>query len=239
MSLIAIVPAEVALDARLTKMQLRVLIALLTFRAKNTDTVWPKRETLAKRCGYHVNNISKVTKELVALGWLEKEGKGGFSKSTQYRITVPDQFITLTEPVTVEEPTTLTGVVTVTEPVTVTEVVSTTLTEPVRSTLTEPVRRKEQPIEQPNEHKQQAIALGICGDLWDEFLKTRKRVKASNTPIALTTLINKLSKFSDEGYSPQILVETANESGWKTVYPPKNNYPQGSSSGPRSMRGIQ
>lgn len=239
MSIIAIVPAEVALDARLTKMQLRVLIALLTFRAKNTDTVWPKRETLAKRCGYHVNNISKVTKELVALGWLEKEGKGGYSKSTQYRITVPIQLTTLTEPVTVKDPTTITEVVTVTEPVTVTEVVSTTLTEPVRSTLTEPVRRKEQPNEHTNEHKQKAIALGVCGDLWDEFLKTRKRVKASNTPLALTTLVNKLEKFSEEGYSPQELVETANESGWKTVYPSKNNFSKGTQQGPRSMRGVQ
>lgn len=101
----SIVPVEVCMDSRLTKMQLRVLIALLSFRNKNTDTVWPKREQIALKCGYAITVISRVTTQLVELGWLEKVGKGGFSKSSEYRITVPNL-------VTVDGATTVTGSVT-------------------------------------------------------------------------------------------------------------------------------
>jgi hypothetical protein len=104
----SIVPVEACMDSRLTKMQLRVLIALLSFRAKNTDTVWPKREQISNRCGYDKRVITRVTTQLVELGWLEKVGKGGFSKSCEYRITVPDLVTvdsreTVTDPVTVNE----------------------------------------------------------------------------------------------------------------------------------------
>lgn len=86
----ALVPIEAVLDDRLTKMQLRVLIALLTFREKNTDTVFPKREKLAARCRYSIDTISRVTSQLVELGWLTKDGRGGWSKASEYRVTVPD-----------------------------------------------------------------------------------------------------------------------------------------------------
>lgn len=86
----AIVPVEACQDPRLSKMQLRVLIALLSFRAKNTDTIWPKRQALSELCGYTERNISKTTSDLVKLGWLQKEGKGGYSNSCKYRVTVPE-----------------------------------------------------------------------------------------------------------------------------------------------------
>ena len=88
--------------------------------------------------------------------------------------------------------------------------------------------------ERDKDHRQQAVSLGVSEDLWDEYIKTRKRLKASNTPLALTTLINKLKKAADQGISPQELIEKANESGWKTVYPPEK---QDSGPLPRSMRG--
>lgn len=103
----AIVPVEVCMDGRLSKMQIRVLVALLSFRAKNTDTVWPKRSQIAERCGYDERVITRVTTQLVKLGWLEKVGKGGFSKSCEYRITVPEfeevPRGTITDSVTVED----------------------------------------------------------------------------------------------------------------------------------------
>lgn len=87
----SIVPIVVLADRRLTLWHMRVLIALLSFRSKNSDTVWPSRETLAERCGgMHLSNISKVTTELCELGWLTKEGTGGKSRTTRYKITVPD-----------------------------------------------------------------------------------------------------------------------------------------------------
>lgn len=104
--LFSIVPIEVALDDRLTKMQIRVLIALLSFRNRNTNTTWAKRETLATRCGYGINTISRVTTQLVELGWLTKVGQGGWSKASHYRVTVP-VMLPGYKPFTVSEPDTV------------------------------------------------------------------------------------------------------------------------------------
>lgn len=107
----AIVPIEVARDRRLTLMQTRVLIALLSFRNKNTNLVFPRRKLIAERCGYTLANISRTTSELVELGWLQKTGSGGRSKASRYRVTVPEQE-TVSEPETVSDP----GTKTVPEP---------------------------------------------------------------------------------------------------------------------------
>lgn len=87
----AIVPIEAAMDDRLTKMHYRVLIALLSFRRSNSDTVFPWRETLAGRCGYSVNTVSRVTGQLVSLGWLVKVGNGGRNQPAKYRVTTPER----------------------------------------------------------------------------------------------------------------------------------------------------
>ena len=89
MSMFAMVPVEVIQDRRLTLEQMRVLIALLSFRNKAGDTVWPSRAAIAELTGVHTANISSATSALVQLGWLEKDGKGGYSKSTRYTIKVP------------------------------------------------------------------------------------------------------------------------------------------------------
>lgn len=85
----AVLPIEVALDPRLSKRQIKVLIALFSFMNNQSSTVWPSRDKLAERCGLRPTRISEVTTELVGLGWLSKEGKGGFSKASKYTITVP------------------------------------------------------------------------------------------------------------------------------------------------------
>jgi hypothetical protein len=102
MSNFAFIPLEVIQDNRLTKRHIKVLIALFSYRGKNTDTVWPSREKLSKRCGMPMTRVSEVTGQLVDLGWLVKKGKGGFSKSTRYTITVPD-LVTVTKTVTVTD----------------------------------------------------------------------------------------------------------------------------------------
>ncbi|MBI5922033.1 MAG: helix-turn-helix domain-containing protein [Betaproteobacteria bacterium] len=83
-------PIEVFLDKRITLEQLRVLGALFSFRGKDSNTVFPSRKAIAKRCGMHQSNISTATTALERLGWLTKIGKGGFSKATRYTITVPE-----------------------------------------------------------------------------------------------------------------------------------------------------
>jgi len=85
----AVLPIEVALDPRLSKRQIKVLIALFSFMSNQSSTVWPSRDKLAERCGLRPTRISEVTTELAGLGWLSKEGKGGFSKASKYTITVP------------------------------------------------------------------------------------------------------------------------------------------------------
>jgi hypothetical protein len=53
--------------------------------------VWPSRSRIAERCGIaDLNEVSRATTKLVELGWLVKEGKGGYSKSCRYRVTIPD-----------------------------------------------------------------------------------------------------------------------------------------------------
>ncbi|WP_296411888.1 helix-turn-helix domain-containing protein [Zoogloea sp.] len=90
MAIFSIVPVEVWADKRLTLKQMRVLGVLFSFRNKNTDIVWPSRAQIAERCGMSVCHVSTATTDLERLGWLRKDGKGGYSKSTRYAITVPD-----------------------------------------------------------------------------------------------------------------------------------------------------
>lgn len=100
----AFVPVEVLLDKRLRFETMRVLIALYSFSDKKHDTVWPTRESIAKRSRTAPNKVSESTKELVDLGWLTKDGKGGHSKATRYTIIAP---LTATESGTISESTTV------------------------------------------------------------------------------------------------------------------------------------
>ncbi len=92
----AVVPIQINLDPRLTFRDVKVLIALLSFRnGKSDETVWPTRRALSERCNLPEQRISAVTTRLVSLGWLTKTGKGGFSRSTRYDVTIPGRILTL------------------------------------------------------------------------------------------------------------------------------------------------
>jgi DNA-binding MarR family transcriptional regulator len=86
----SIVPIEACADPRLTPTELRVLIALLSFRNKDTTLCNPKRESVAERTGLSENQVSKATTGLERHGWLKKDGKGGSGRSCHYVITVPE-----------------------------------------------------------------------------------------------------------------------------------------------------
>lgn len=81
------------MDDRLSKTDLRVLGAIISFVDKSTGSCWPKREQIANRCGLSLPKISTSTTHLVTLGWLEKEGKGGCSRSVNYKLRSPDLVI--------------------------------------------------------------------------------------------------------------------------------------------------
>ena len=60
--------------------------------------------------------------------------------------------------------------------------------------------------------------LGIDVELWNEYMATRKRIKATSTPRAINTLINKITSLAAIGHNPIQMVEEANANGWKSVY---------------------
>jgi hypothetical protein len=67
------------------------------------------------------------------------------------------------------------------------------------------------------------VELGIDSDLWDEWMSNRKKAKAQNTPRAIAAVVTRIKELQAKGHDPQSLVETANASGWKTVYEPREN----------------
>ena len=165
MNLFAIAPIEIALDDRLSKTQIRVLLAILSFRNKNTNLCWPSREQIQERCKLDINRISATTTSLVELGWLVKVGNGGRSMRCNYEITVPDL-----------EVNTITDSVTITDSITVTDSVS--------KTLTGFVRGNKQTIKQTNKQTiKQTIPTPPFSDEKDsvEPVKKNKQPETSET----------------------------------------------------------
>ena len=72
-------------DQRLTLRDFRVYSALSLFADKEGNC-HPKREHLVEITGLRLTRISEVTSRLVQLGWVEKVGDGGKSKSSHYRL---------------------------------------------------------------------------------------------------------------------------------------------------------
>lgn len=82
-------PVEI-LSADLTPTEFKVLIALYSFRSKNTDTVWPGLDSIAVRCGMaDKTRVSKITRSLVEKGYLEKQ-KRGFTGGNEYKLILPN-----------------------------------------------------------------------------------------------------------------------------------------------------
>lgn len=69
---------------------------------------------------------------------------------------------------------------------------------------------------------QRVSALGVDRQLWNEFLKTRVKLKANNTSRALATLASRAEDFAKNGEDIKTLFEEANSNGWKTIYEQKN-----------------
>ena len=87
------IPNELFEDTRLTPREFKVLAALYSYRKKGTQLVYPKRETLSKRTGISIENISRITTRLEELGLLKKEGNGGRSRAIRYTLIVPSNSV--------------------------------------------------------------------------------------------------------------------------------------------------
>jgi len=70
-----IAPLETVQDHRLSLIQTRVLLALFSFRDKNTDLVYPSLPMLAERAGYSVGVTNRAASHLDKLGRLKKRGQ--------------------------------------------------------------------------------------------------------------------------------------------------------------------
>jgi hypothetical protein len=78
------------LQLDLTPQELRVMIALFSFRGRNTNTIWPSLDLLAERAGMpDKKQVSKVTSRLVDKGFLRKRRRG-FAGGNVYELTLPD-----------------------------------------------------------------------------------------------------------------------------------------------------
>jgi hypothetical protein len=179
----SIMPVEVFADDRLTKTDLRVLGAILSFRNKTTNLCCPRREAIAERTGLPICKISTATTHLVELGWLEKSGSGGRSSPSHYEFRLPDRFSnTVTDSVRVSKVKTVTDSVTVTEPVTVTESVTKTVTESVRGKEQTREQKKETPYgvsKKSGEKRGERLSLETLPDDWRRFcLDERPRLNA-------------------------------------------------------------
>lgn len=210
-NIFALVPVEVLADRRLTLEQMRVLVALLSFRARNTDLVWPGRDALGERAGgIHPANVSKATSALVELGWLEKDGNGGRSQSCCYRIIVPNLEKLSTKPETLAESATSETVAdSATRP-------PETLAESATKTVADSARGKEQTTEHTNKSNiQSARGLlaqrGVSGPLADAWIKVRKEKRLAITEPALETIQREAEK---AGLTFEQAITICCEEGW-------------------------
>ena len=225
----SLVPIEVIQDKRLTLEQTRVLIALFSFRNKVANTVWPSRAAIAERTGMHASNISSATTALVALGWLVKDGLGGHSKATRYTLCSPD--------INAKSATqTVAQSATVADQATVAQSATQTVAQSATTPLADQATRKEQTIEQSNEHintsakapvagKAKASAFVLPGwipaDTWAAFMETRKAKKARSTDYALGLIVKSLERFKAAGHDPVDVLDNSIKAGWSDVYAPK------------------
>ena len=85
----AVVPMEMARDRRLKARHHAVLLALYHhYNPKKNAPVFPGRKRLSALTGLHLSTVSAVTSDLVALGWITKSGKGGFSSAVRYMLNI-------------------------------------------------------------------------------------------------------------------------------------------------------
>lgn len=91
MSTLIIAPLEL-LSADLTPSELKVALALYSFRNRTTDTVWPGYEAIGLRCGIaDISKISKVIKALCKKGFLEANTTRARGESRrEYRLILPE-----------------------------------------------------------------------------------------------------------------------------------------------------
>lgn len=186
---------EIIEDRRLGLNQIKVLLALFSFRNKNTHLCFPSREAISKRTGIRVTTISNITTELVNYGWLQKEWDSKF----QYYITVPDLSMV---PESSTPPVPESG----------------TKGVPESSTHNYKVTTKELNLIKPPTPVE--IPDWLEMDVWDQFRIHRKHIKKQMSVYAEKLMLKKLGKAEQDGHDPNDLLRDAICAGWQGVVIP-------------------
>lgn len=234
-----IMPLDALMDDRLSLRQIRVLMAILSWRKANTNLAAVSREMIAERTGYPVSRVSAITSELEQLGWIKKHGSGGRSRWTRYEISEinPDTFgkrketkgnvnspkETVTKTVTVTDSETVTdlgvngyqnGNETVTNSVTpIDTVVNTEVNTEDIYTPKPPADEKPKKNQRPTVHKKELVDKGVDEQVAEEYLYLRRQARRPLTRLALTRIENEAAK---AGISLNDALLTCVERGWQS-----------------------
>ena len=187
---------EVIQDGRLTLVQIKVLLALYSFRNKNTSLCFPSREAISKRTGIRVSRVSTTTTQLEELGWLKKFWDAE-TKHFSYRITVPD-LGTVPESGTVPD----------------------LGTKGVPGSGTKGVPESGTHNYKDNFKDNLIIPEWLEAETWDEFKKHRKKIKKPMTEFAEKKMLLKLDGLRKDGHDPTQLLDTAIMNGWQGIVVP-------------------
>jgi uncharacterized phage protein (TIGR02220 family) len=79
---------EIIQDKRLSLNQIKVLLALFSFRNNDTGLCFPSRNSISKKTGIRITTVSEVTTELESLEWVEKTWHESLYK---YHVRIPDE----------------------------------------------------------------------------------------------------------------------------------------------------
>jgi hypothetical protein len=244
-------PFEILSDERLTLRHIRTLLAIFSWRKKNTSTARVSREMLSERTGYPVTRVSQITSELEQMGWLKKTGNGGKSQWSEYQICDIETSLNSNQNGNGIEPSNgnqngngyqigngyQNGNQTVTDldsngyqngNQTVTDLDSNgyqngnqTVTKTVRGIDTGIVQEELKTGIVQEEYPREALPEWLDVELWNDWLDSRKKLKAQNSPRAIAIILKKLTDWHKQGHNPNSLIETALVNGWKDCYLPR------------------
>lgn len=220
-----VAPYELLSDDRLTLRHIRVLLAIFSWRKKNTSIARVSREMLSERTGYPLSRVSTLTTELEQLGWLKKTGNGGKSQWSEYQICDIENTVNGNQNGNGNQNSNgnQNGNQTVTDlDSNGYQFGNDTVTDSVRGIDTGIVQEElKTGIVQEEYTRVNALPNWIDVGLWNEWLDSRKKLKAQNSPRALSIILKKLSEWKAQGFNPNTLIEKALVNGWKDCYPPK------------------
>lgn len=215
---------EILQDKRLSLNQIKVLLALFSFRNKTTNLCFPTRNSISEKTGIRVTTVSDVTTELVSLNWVSKKWHDSKYK---YEVTIPDasersmswpeyrKFKEKEEKEKKEKENKNTDTSTVPSvstvpPVSTNEVLGDSTHN--RDKLTEII------IKPPNPQIPEWLDL----EIWESFKEHRKAKRSKITPTTQKMIFKKLEAWKESGHNPNQILENSIVNGWQGIFEPEN-----------------